>query len=153
MEITQCKWPGIKNWTYEDLVDREMIEMLNGKIGLVEVLEDDHEENENAEKNKLKEVSRFLKRKKIYDDLLKKNLARWMHFFNGDEKVRLFVESFKKVFNKGNGDIEENNAGSSGNLLRNEEAKKEAAAKEREEAEKQKNHKRKEQAAAKKKEE
>ncbi|GJY01614.1 hypothetical protein Tco_0359766, partial [Tanacetum coccineum] len=156
MEITQCKWPGIRNWTYEDLVDREMIEMLNGKIGLVEVLEDDHEENENAEKNKLKEKS-------------------FKEFsFNGDEKLGLFVERFKKEFNKGM-DIDENNAGSSGAAFwednedtnmttldqnaierepaEKEEAKKEAAAKEREEAEKQKNQKRKEQAAAKKKEE
>ncbi|GJU74576.1 hypothetical protein Tco_1265981 [Tanacetum coccineum] len=153
MEITQCKWPEIRNWTYEDLVDREMIKMLNGKIGLVEVLEDDHEENENAEKNKLKEV----------DEL-----------FNGDEKLGLFVERFKKEFNKGM-DIDENNAGSSGAAFwednedtnmttldqnanerepsEKEEAKKEAAAKEREEAEKQKNQKRKEQVAAKKKEE
>ncbi|GJT41166.1 hypothetical protein Tco_0941031 [Tanacetum coccineum] len=182
MEITQCKWPGIRNWTYEDLVDREMIEMLNGKIGLVEVLEDDHEENENAEKNKLKELiyevieekfQRVLKEKKELEDLLKENL-QLDELFNGDEKLGLFVERFKKEFNKGM-DIDENNAGSSGAAFwednedtnmttldqnaierepaEKEEAKKEAAAKEREEAEKQKNQKRKEQAAAKKKEE
>ncbi|GKA38360.1 hypothetical protein Tco_0730911 [Tanacetum coccineum] len=126
--------------------------------------EDEDEDYDIAERKKdIEKKFKSLRARATVDEL-----------FNGDEKLGLFVERFKKEFNKGM-DIDENNAGSSGAAFwednedtnmttldqnanerepsEKEEAKKEAAAKEREEAEKQKNQKRKEQVAAKKKEE
>nr|GFA84450.1 200 kDa antigen p200 [Tanacetum cinerariifolium] len=58
--MMQRKWPTIRNWTSHDVVDRENFKMSKGQIGLVEVIEDDDKEDENekdAEKQKLREVS------------------------------------------------------------------------------------------------
>ncbi|GKD80241.1 hypothetical protein Tco_1342862, partial [Tanacetum coccineum] len=53
------KWPATRNWTSKDATDREMFEMSQGKFGLVDVIEEIKEtENESeVEKRKLKEVS------------------------------------------------------------------------------------------------
>ncbi|GKA58183.1 hypothetical protein Tco_0757371 [Tanacetum coccineum] len=53
------KWPAIRNWTSKDATDREMFEMCQGKFGLVDVIKENEEtENESkVEKRKLKEVS------------------------------------------------------------------------------------------------
>ncbi|GKF89812.1 hypothetical protein Tco_0263775 [Tanacetum coccineum] len=56
MVMMQHKWPALRNWTSQDTVDRENFEMSKGRIGLVEVIEDDDNNDENekdAEKRKL----------------------------------------------------------------------------------------------------
>nr|GEY85788.1 hypothetical protein [Tanacetum cinerariifolium] len=58
MVMMQHKWPTIRNWTSQDVVDRENFEMSKGQIGLVEDIKDDDKEDENekdAEKRKIKE--------------------------------------------------------------------------------------------------
>nr|GFC79843.1 hypothetical protein [Tanacetum cinerariifolium] len=58
MVMMQRKWPAIRNWTSQDVVDRQNFEMSKGHIGLVEVIEDDDKEDENekgADKWKLRE--------------------------------------------------------------------------------------------------
>ncbi|GJU25548.1 hypothetical protein Tco_1164169 [Tanacetum coccineum] len=45
--MMQCKWPALRNWTNQDAVDRENFEMSKGRIGLVEVIEDNDNEDEN----------------------------------------------------------------------------------------------------------
>ncbi|GJR12665.1 hypothetical protein Tco_0795317 [Tanacetum coccineum] len=53
---------GKKNWTCQDAVDREKFEMSKGRIGLVEVIEDDDNKDENekdTEKRKMREVSQL----------------------------------------------------------------------------------------------
>ncbi|GKB93260.1 hypothetical protein Tco_0979397 [Tanacetum coccineum] len=53
------KWPAIRNWINKDATDKEMFEMRQGKFGLVDVIEENEEtENESeVEKRKLKEAS------------------------------------------------------------------------------------------------
>lgn len=56
------KWPGIRNWTFDLLEERENLEIKNGRFGLVSVIEDDEENNvdeQENEKQKLKEVSKI----------------------------------------------------------------------------------------------
>ncbi|GJZ81167.1 hypothetical protein Tco_0646161 [Tanacetum coccineum] len=111
------KWPAIKNWTNQEVIDREILEMNAGEFGKVEFIEDDDEGNANEteiEKQKLREFQTVLKEKKELDDLLKENMEL-DELFNGDEKLALFVERFKKEFNKGM-DKDENQAGTSGSV-------------------------------------
>ncbi|GJS38078.1 200 kDa antigen p200 [Tanacetum coccineum] len=103
------KWPAIKNWTNKDVLDRENLEMLKGKIGLVELIEDDDKQDENekdAEKRKLRELiyetieekfERVLKEKRELEDLLKEYMDM-DELFIGDEKLQLFVKSFQEEF-------------------------------------------------------
>ncbi|GKC65877.1 200 kDa antigen p200 [Tanacetum coccineum] len=60
------KWPAIRNWTSKDANDREIIEMSQGKFGLVDVIEEIEEtENESeVEKRKLKEAAEKEKKEK-----------------------------------------------------------------------------------------
>ncbi|GJT33910.1 hypothetical protein Tco_0924329 [Tanacetum coccineum] len=117
------KWPAIRNWTSKDATDREMFEMSQGKFGLVDVIEEIEEtENESeVEKRKLKELiyetieAKFesvLKEKRELEDMLKENME--MHeLFYEDEKFELFVKKFKEEFTTGF-HRDENQAGTSG---------------------------------------
>ncbi|GJU28435.1 hypothetical protein Tco_1167056 [Tanacetum coccineum] len=117
------KWPAIRNWTSKDATDREMFEMSQGKFGLVDVIEEIEEtENESeVEKRKLKELiyetieAKFesvLKEKRELEDMLKENME--MHeLFYEDEKFELFVKKFKEEFTTGL-NRDENQAGTSG---------------------------------------
>ncbi|GJY43442.1 hypothetical protein Tco_0431655 [Tanacetum coccineum] len=112
MEMMKRKWPAIKNWTNQDVLDRENLEMLKGKIGLVELIEDDDKEDENekdAEKRKLRELiykiikekfERVLKEKREPEDLLKEYMDM-DELFSRDEKLQLFVKRFQEEFTIG----------------------------------------------------
>ncbi|GJW65372.1 hypothetical protein Tco_0117256, partial [Tanacetum coccineum] len=124
----QRKWPAIRNWTSKDATDREIYEMSQGKFGLVDVIEETEEtENESeVEKQKLKELiyetieAKFesvLKEKRELEDMLKENME--MHeLFYEDEKFKLFVNKFKEEFTTGL-NRDENQAGTSGSRHRN----------------------------------
>ncbi|GJR69411.1 hypothetical protein Tco_0015476 [Tanacetum coccineum] len=85
MVMMQHKWPALRNWTSQDAMDKKNFEMSKGRIGLVEVIEDDDNDDENekdAEKRKLRE-------------------AKMEELFSGDERLTLYVKKFKEEFTKG----------------------------------------------------
>ncbi|GJR83169.1 hypothetical protein Tco_0153954 [Tanacetum coccineum] len=112
MVMMQSKWPALRNWTSQDAMDRENFEMSKGRIGLVEVIEDDDKEDENekdAEKWKLRELvyetieekfQNVLKEKTKLEHLLKEYMEM-DELFSGDEKLTLYVKKFKEEFTKG----------------------------------------------------
>ncbi|GJS17855.1 hypothetical protein Tco_0412327 [Tanacetum coccineum] len=79
--------------------------MLKGKIGLVELIEDNDKQDENekdVEKRKLRETieekfERVLKEKRELEDLLKEYMDM-DELFVGDEKLQLFVKRFQEKF-------------------------------------------------------
>ncbi|GJX98342.1 hypothetical protein Tco_0355361, partial [Tanacetum coccineum] len=93
MVMMQRKWLALRNWTSQDAMDRENFKMSKGRIGLVEVIEDDDKEDENekdAEKRKLRELEHLLK-----------EYMEMAELFSGDEKLTLYVKKFKEEFTKG----------------------------------------------------
>ncbi|GJY04554.1 hypothetical protein Tco_0370494 [Tanacetum coccineum] len=124
MVMMQRKWPAIRNWTSQDVVDRENFEMSKGQIGLVEVIEDDDKEDENekdTKKRKLRELvyetieekfQNVLKEKTELEHFLKEYMEM-DELFSGDEKLPLYVKKFKEDFTKGLQEDEER-AGTSG---------------------------------------
>nr|GFA54323.1 hypothetical protein [Tanacetum cinerariifolium] len=107
----------------KDATDRELFEMCQGRFGLVDVIEENKEtENESKiEKRKLKELiyetieAKFksvLKEKRELEDMLKENIEIHELFYE-DEKFELFVKKFKKEFTTGL-NRDENKAGTSG---------------------------------------
>nr|GEU99075.1 hypothetical protein [Tanacetum cinerariifolium] len=104
----------------KDATDREIFEMCQGRLGLVDVIEETENESE-VDKRKLKELiyetieakfESILKEKRELEDMLKENMK--MHeLFYEDEKFELFVKKFKEEFttilNR-----DENKAGTSG---------------------------------------
>ncbi|GJX46128.1 hypothetical protein Tco_0271318, partial [Tanacetum coccineum] len=124
MVMMQRKWPALRNWTSQDAVDRENFEMSKGRIGLVEVIEDDDNDDENekdAEKRKLRELvyetieekfQNVLKEKTELEHLLKE-YTEMDELFSGDERLTLYVKKFKEEFTKGFRKDEER-AGTSG---------------------------------------
>ncbi|GJY09089.1 hypothetical protein Tco_0377274, partial [Tanacetum coccineum] len=108
---------------YFDATDREIFEMCQGKFGLVGVIEENKEtENESeVEKRKLKELiyetieAKFesvLKEKRELEDMLKENMEMYELFYE-DEKFELFVKKFKEEFTTGL-NRDENQAGTCG---------------------------------------
>ncbi|GKE01949.1 hypothetical protein Tco_1389932, partial [Tanacetum coccineum] len=118
------KWPAIKNWTNKDVLDRENLEMLKGKIGLVELIKDNDKQDENekdAEKRKLRvlvyetieeKFQNVLKEKTELEHLLKE-YTEMDELFSGDERLTLYVKKFKEEFTTGFRKDEER-AGTSG---------------------------------------
>ncbi|GKC69693.1 hypothetical protein Tco_1115576 [Tanacetum coccineum] len=102
----------INDFDCHDAMDRENFEMSKGRIGLVEVIEDDDKEDENekdAEKRKLRELvyetieekfQNVLKEKTELEHLLKEYMEM-DELFSGDEKLTLYVKKFKEEFTKG----------------------------------------------------
>nr|GEZ97796.1 200 kDa antigen p200 [Tanacetum cinerariifolium] len=123
MVMISQKWPAIRNWTSKDATDREIFEMCQGRFGLVDVIEENEEtENESeVKKRTLKELiyetieAKFesvLKENRELEDMLKENMK--MHeLFYEDEKFELFVKKFIEEFTTGL-NRDENKAGTSG---------------------------------------
>ncbi|GJZ75015.1 hypothetical protein Tco_0639480 [Tanacetum coccineum] len=107
MVMMQRKWPALRNWTSEDDVDRENFEMSKGRIGLVEVIEDENKKD--AEKRKLRELVYEIIEEKFQNVLKEKTnleylLKEYMEMdklFSGDEKLTLYVKNFKEEIIKG----------------------------------------------------
>ncbi|GKC85509.1 hypothetical protein Tco_1141226 [Tanacetum coccineum] len=124
MVTIQRKWPALRNWTSQDAMDRENFEMSKGHIGLVEVIEDDDNEDENekdVEKRKLRELvyetieekfQNVLKEKMELEHLLKE-YTDMDELFSRDERLTLYVRKFKEEFTKGFCN-DEDRAGTSG---------------------------------------
>ncbi|GJR41286.1 hypothetical protein Tco_1216970 [Tanacetum coccineum] len=152
MVTMPCKWPAIKNWTNQEVIDKEILKMNAGEFGKVEFIEDDDEGNANEteiEKQKLREFQTVLKEKKELEDLLKENMEL-DEIFNGDENLELFVETSSSKEEKNDRKLAATKKKEEAEKLaatKKEQAKKLTATKKKEEAEKKK-----EEAAAEKEE-